>query len=110
MPAAPTNPPAVVRVEPDGLEFEAHFGETLLGAAVRQGFRWLSVCGGRAECRTCSVRVVAQPENLAGIGPVERQALESMADAFNRGIRLACQAAVCGDVTVFKRGVRRRAS
>lgn len=108
--AVATNRSAVVRVEPDGLEFEAQSGETLLAAALRQGIRMLSVCGGRGECKGCSVRVVALPDNLAPIGESERAALMGLRNAFDRGLRLACRATVRGDVTVFKRGVRRRAS
>jgi 2Fe-2S ferredoxin len=99
-----------VRVEPDGLEYHAPAGATLMAAAQAAGLRWPTVCGGRAECTTCYVKVLDDVSALAGAEPKEFEALWVLVrrhpGARLGTIRLACQAVVQGDVTVFKRGVR----
>ena len=99
-----------VRVEPDGLEFCAPAGLTLMAAAEAAGLRWPTVCGGRAECTTCYVRVLDRVGVLDGAEPEEFEALWVLLrrhpGARLGTIRLACQAVVRDDVTVFKRGVR----
>ena len=102
-------PRPVARIEPSGLEIPVASGETLMGAARREGYAWPSVCGGRAHCTVCYVRIV---QGLASVPPAssaERSALRRA-----RGVdpdtrpdtRLACQLTLHGDIVVRKTGVR----
>lgn len=101
-----------VRVEPDGLVFEAEAGSTVMAAAWRSGLWWPTVCEGKAECTTCHVRVLEGIDHLGGAEQLEMDALWVVLRRYPRAVpgsvRLACQAVVRGDVTVFKRGVRAR--
>ena len=102
--------PGTVRVEPAGLDIAVGDGETVMHAAERAGYRWPTVCHGQAVCTTCFFEVIRGDRNLLPAGDVERAALAtSPAQLVPREheIRLACQARVCGDVTVRKLGVRR---
>jgi 2Fe-2S ferredoxin len=100
---------AKVRVLPDGLEFEANDGETVMGAAHNAGLYWPTTCGGQGICTSCACSVDEGGDNLDEMGRGEMKTLaEEMGEATVRArrLRLACQARVHGDVVVTKRGVR----
>jgi 2Fe-2S ferredoxin len=102
----------IVRVEPAGIELDVAPGETVMGAAVRSGYRWPTVCGGLAECGVCVLRVVSGP-GLPAPQDVEAARLASVPERrVDPGAewRLACQLRVpAPGVVVHKRGVRRGA-
>lgn len=64
-------------------------GRTLLETSRANGVPHASVCGGRARCGTCQVRVRAGQENLPKPGFAERAVLKSIEAP--EDIRLACQ-------------------
>ena len=100
---------AWIRVEPSGAEFEVGTDETIMAAARRQGYRWPTICNGKAECSTCYMKVVAGQANLGPLGPVEERGMDILLRSFPdsaASIRLACQATLTGDVVVRKPGVR----
>ncbi|MEZ0362364.1 2Fe-2S iron-sulfur cluster-binding protein [Mycobacterium sp. pUA109] len=99
-----------VTVKPSGIEFSAAAGQTIMTAANAAGYRWPTICGGNAECLVCHVEVLEHPEHLAAPSDAEAAAVRGISgDHGGRGehVRLACQAAVAGDVVVLKRGVRK---
>lgn len=63
---------------------------TLLEASRIGGIPHPSICGGRARCTTCRVRIDAGMENLSPVGEREHKALLRIGAAPE--IRLACQA------------------
>lgn len=98
-----------VRVEPLGVEIGVADGESLLAAARRQGLIWPSVCGGKADCATCYVRLLAGHDHVSDGEEKERTCLlhnRGIDLGAGTGVRLACQLRVRGDVTVRKLGVR----
>ena len=100
---------ARLRVEPSGAEIDVDTDETIMAAARRHGYRWPTICNGKAECTTCYVKVVAGQANLGPIGPVEERGMDLLLRSFPGSagsIRLACQATLTGDVVVRKPGVR----
>ena len=100
---------ARVVVLPSEIEIEVDDGETLMAAAVRQGYRWPTVCGGQGTCRTCFVRVEAGAEHCSPISPFEKEGIDALREPADGVTRLACQVGIAGDgVRVFKRGVRPR--
>ena len=88
-----------VRVEhPTHGVIAARMGETLLDALRRAGVPHSSVCGGRARCTTCRVRVTRGLERLAPPEEAERHALQGIkADPCTR---LACQLRLLADIAV----------
>ena len=54
-----------VEVWPSGVELAVRDGEDLFSAAQRLGYRWPTVCGGKATCRTCFVQVEQGAENCS---------------------------------------------
>ncbi|HEX5077729.1 MAG TPA: adenylate/guanylate cyclase domain-containing protein [Geminicoccaceae bacterium] len=83
---------------PDGVEFDAHEGETLLAAALRADLPLTHACGGRAKCSTCRVWVLAGLERCSSRTEAER----ALAGRLGLGdeVRLACQLRPCGDLRV----------
>src|SRR3954466_80060 len=72
-----------------GRVITAPIGRTILEAARDAGLPHASVCGGRARCTTCRVRVVEGLASLAPPGRAEGQALARVEAPPN--VRLACQ-------------------
>lgn len=97
-----------VRVEPSGIVFETEPGEAVMHAAVRQGYRWPTLCHGEGSCTICHFEVIGEAAGLAPPSSKESDALRSCgASRWCAGeLRLACQARVLGDVVVRKKGVR----
>lgn len=97
-----------LRVEPSGLELDVEPGDTAFQAAARVGATWPNVCGGQGLCRTCWFEVLSGEEHLAPAQTREVEALRLLAPTLgtSRPVRLACQAAILGDLIVRKMGVR----
>ena len=88
----------MIRFLPDDRDVEIGEGETILAAVVRAGIPLAHICGGHGRCSTCRVVIQAGLEYCRPCsGPEELIARQLQFDA---GIRLACQTAVTGDVTL----------
>lgn len=99
-----------LRVEPSGIEIEAHDGETVMAAATRAGYRWPTVCGGQADCGVCALEVVDAPAPLPEAGADEAQRLAGLPERRmhpDRSYRLACRLVPVDGLVVRKRGVGR---
>lgn len=98
-------------LHPLDIEIEADEGVTIMEAAHAHGLYWPTTCGGQGICTSCACTIDEGADNLDAIGRSELKTLSGEmgadeADLARRGIRLACQARVHGDVVVTKRGVR----
>lgn len=73
-------------------------GFSVLEASRLHGIPHLSVCGGRARCSTCRVRVGG---SLASLPPMEKSERDTLARiGAGPDTRLACQLRPSGDITV----------
>jgi 2Fe-2S ferredoxin len=100
---------AKITVRPGGSVFEAGPDESIMAAAQRNGFRWPTVCGGKATCRTCVFTVTEGAEHLSEPNKLEAEAMKLLRRPSSRAgdlVRLACQARTTGDLIVTKPGVR----
>jgi len=77
----------------------APIGRSILEALRDAGLPHASVCGGRARCTTCRVRISDGLAALAVPAPMEAQALARIDAPPN--VRLACQTRPRGDVSVI---------
>jgi ferredoxin len=97
-----------VIVEPEGLEWEANRGESLVEVASRHGYYWPVGCPLNGECTNCAFEIVSGIGRVSAMGRYERLNLirqrgpRSIEDT---RLRLGCQARVDGDIVVYKRGV-----
>lgn len=78
--------------------FTARAGQSILEALRDAGIPHASVCGGRARCTTCRVRVGAGSEHLATPEPLEAAALARIGAPEN--VRLACQTRPSRDLRI----------
>src|SRR5882762_3873051 len=82
-----------------GRVISAPIGRTILEAVRDAGLPHASVCGGRARCTTCRVRI---SEGLAALAAPERNEAQALARVeAPPNVRLACQTRPRGDVTVI---------
>ena len=81
-----------------GRVITAPVGRSILEAIRDEGLPHASVCGGRARCTTCRVRVSEGLDDLPPPGRMEKQALGRIEAPPN--VRLACQARPTRDVAV----------
>ena len=81
-----------------GRVISAPVGRSLLEAVREAGLPHASVCGGRARCTTCRVRIGRGLESLAPPGPLEAAALARIEAEPN--VRLACQTRPASDVRI----------
>ena len=89
---------ARIRFLPSGRELAVAHGTTLLEAARRAGLPVASACGADGVCARCGVRVLSGAAALTAEDAVE--ARQKRRNRVDPGLRLACRAAVSGDVSV----------
>jgi adenylate cyclase len=76
-------------------------GLSVLEASLRHKIPHASVCGGRARCSTCRIRVVSDRSKLPRPSGREAFVLESIGVSENPSIRLACQLRPQTDISVI---------
>jgi adenylate cyclase len=73
-------------------------GWSVLEASRANGIPHLSLCGGRARCSTCRIRVEGPPAHLPPPNADEARTLARV--GAEAGLRLACQLRPAGDISV----------
>jgi len=86
-------------IYPDGRAVRIPKGFSVLDASRRAGIPHASVCGGRARCSTCRVRVMLGSGSLAPPSPAETRVLTPL--GADRAVRLACQIKPMADISVW---------
>ncbi|MBR0873432.1 adenylate/guanylate cyclase domain-containing protein [Bradyrhizobium tropiciagri] len=76
-------------------------GLSVLEASLRHNVPHASVCGGRARCSTCRIRVIGDHVALPEPSPREAFVLHRVGSD-DPSIRLACQLRPTGDLTFFQ--------
>ncbi len=89
----------VVTVLPDQVELLAHDGETILGATIRDGYRYRFGCR-RGGCGECKVDLISG--EVAYERPVAKQVLSD--EERGQGVCLSCRAVPVTDTVIRLRG------
>jgi adenylate cyclase len=76
-------------------------GLSVLETSLRFKIPHASVCGGRARCSTCRVRVVSDRTNLPRPSARERHVLTRVRAGADAAVRLACQLRPQSDIAVI---------
>ncbi len=87
-------PEPVVRFQPQGTKAPLRIGRTLLELASDAGLAVEAICGGVGVCAKCKVNVRSGIGSITPVTTREKDALDPLELA--SGMRLACQATVCG--------------
>ncbi|MEA2896368.1 MAG: adenylate cyclase [Bradyrhizobium sp.] len=77
-------------------------GLSVLEASLRNNIPHASVCGGRARCSTCRIRVIGDCESLPEPSKREAFVLNRVGAAADPAIRLACQLRPETDLSFFQ--------
>jgi adenylate cyclase len=86
-------------VYPDGRAVRIPKGLSVLDASRRAGIPHAAVCGGRARCSTCRVRVLLGLDSLPPPAPAETRVLAPLGP--DRAVRLACQLKPVADISIW---------
>lgn len=89
---------ALVSIRYPGRTVRVPRGWTVLEASRSHRIEHVSMCGGRARCSTCRVRVVEGQDRCPPVGEIEGETLARIGAAADT--RLACQLRPQGDVVV----------
>jgi uncharacterized 2Fe-2S/4Fe-4S cluster protein (DUF4445 family) len=89
---------ARIRFHPSGKTLRVPLGTTLLEAAREAGLPMASACGADGICGRCGVQVLAGAASLSAETGAERSVKRR--NRIDPAQRLACRAAVSGDVEV----------
>jgi adenylate cyclase len=84
-----------------GHEVRVPLGMSVLEASLRYNVPHASVCGGRARCSTCRVRVVSDRSSLPQPSGREAFVLKRVGVSADPSIRLACQLRPRSDVSLI---------
>ncbi|HEU0147724.1 MAG TPA: adenylate/guanylate cyclase domain-containing protein [Bradyrhizobium sp.] len=85
----------------NGRTLRAPRGISVLEASLRYNVPHASVCGGRARCSTCRIRIIGDYSKLPPPSPREAFVLAQVG-ATDPSIRLACQLRPNGDLSFFQ--------
>jgi len=92
---------AHIRIEPDGKTFPVNPTRSILNTLLANGFPIDTVCGGRAQCGRCLIRVRSTSKPLSPPAAAELERLAALgADRADLESRLACQTYARGDVEI----------
>ncbi|WP_208986003.1 adenylate/guanylate cyclase domain-containing protein [Labrenzia sp. OB1] len=83
---------------PGDLKIRVSPGPTLLEMSRMKDIPHAAVCGGRARCSTCRVRILSGSDTLGEPGPAEAAVLSRISAGEN--VRLACQIRPRGNIEV----------
>lgn len=86
----------------DGRTIRVPKGLTVLEASIRNKVPHASVCGGRARCSTCRIRITNDLEVLPPPSKREAFVLDRVGAADDPAIRLACQLRPTSDVSFVR--------
>ncbi|RYF77420.1 MAG: adenylate/guanylate cyclase domain-containing protein [Comamonadaceae bacterium] len=87
-----------LRLRYPGRDLQVPRGGSVLEASLAHGVPHLSLCGGRARCSTCRVRVRGDAAHLPPPNADEARTLARVRAP--QGVRLACQLRPTGDIEV----------
>jgi adenylate cyclase len=86
---------------PNGVTIRVPKGFSVLEASLRNNVPHASVCGGKARCSTCRIRVVGDLTALPKPSRRERFVLDRVGASVDPAIRLACQLRPQQDIAFF---------
>ncbi len=89
---------ASVRIHGSGEVFQTGILTSLLNALLSHGFPIQTLCGGKAECGRCLIRIHSGLAFLSPMREEERRKLQALGAGTDN--RLACQCFTRGDVEI----------
>lgn len=88
-----------VTIENLGVTVTAQPAQSLLNSLLYEEMPIHTVCGGRARCGCCRVRVIAGQKGITPVNKYETVRLTE--EELEQGWRLACQVHILRDITIY---------
>jgi len=85
-------------IQPTGQNIPVSAAISLLNSMLREDVDIPHVCGGRAQCGTCRIKILSGAEQLTRPNSLEKERLGE--ELLMQGYRLACQTHAAGDVVI----------
>ncbi len=89
---------ATLTIQPSGKTVAVSAAISLLNTMLREEVGIPHVCGGRAQCGTCRIKIISGAAQLTRPNSLEKERLGE--ELLNQGYRLACQTHAAGDVVI----------
>lgn len=90
---------ANVTIENLGITITAQPAQSLLNSLLYEDVPIHTVCGGRARCGCCRVKVI---DGQKGVSPVNKYENVRLSEkVIEQGWRLACQVHILRDITIY---------
>ncbi|WP_136805742.1 2Fe-2S iron-sulfur cluster-binding protein [Desulfosediminicola flagellatus] len=90
---------ANVTIKNLGVTIAAQPGQSLLNSLLYEDVPIHTVCGGRARCGCCRVRLI---DGQKGVSPVNKYETVRLSEhVIEQGWRLACQVHILRDITIY---------
>jgi ferredoxin len=86
-----------ITIKNSGKELEASPAVSILNNLLKNGVKIPHVCGGKALCGTCRIRIT-EADKISRMGTEEELRLKAVKAP--EGFRLACQTYAAGDITI----------
>jgi adenylate cyclase len=86
---------------PNGVTVRVPKGLSVLEASLRHNVPHASVCGGKARCSTCRIRIVGDLAGLPAPSGREQHVLDRVGAGVDPAVRLACQLRPHRDIAFF---------
>ena len=86
---------------PNGRIVRVPKGTSVLEASLRNSIPHASVCGGKARCSTCRIRVIGSLSDLPAPSGREASVLERVGVRGDPAVRLACQLRPLSDIAFY---------
>ena len=100
---------ATLHIEPGGKTFLVNPAQSILNTLLAGGYPIDTVCGGRAQCGRCIIRVRSGNKFLSPRTPAEMMRLAALgADHTEPDSRLACQCHTRGEAEIEVVNLRNR--
>ncbi len=101
-------PDKIIMIASTGQKIAASPAVSILNNLLKTDVPILHLCGGKAQCGTCRIRVLEGEHYLRAKTEAEKKRLQAIGNPEN--VRLACQTYASGDITIEilgKRGKQR---
>ncbi len=90
--------PKITVTYPGNRQVRAAPGASILEISRMNGVPHMAVCGGRARCSTCRIRILSAQEHLPEMGAAETTVLTRI--SADEDVRLACQLRPTSDIRI----------
>ena len=88
----------LIHIQNTRKDIQASPAISILNNLLRNGTAISHICGGKAQCGTCRIKIIDGERSLSPKTEMEKKRLEKVGNPHH--MRLACQTYTSGDITI----------